>query len=149
MRIGDAGSNYSRWYGSSGQKGAQVEQESPFASSGSAISRSGFGPATTPASIASGLWYLQGQSLLGESGDAAKVKSQNQSLADEFRELAHKSLAERIRDQYLKSLGLTEEDLAAMPADERQAIEDQIAKQIREQSERAAHDEDKETGIEL
>ena len=54
------------------------------------------------------------------------------SAADLFLEEAHKNPIERLREQILEELGLTEEDLAALPTEERAAIEDKIAQMIEE-----------------
>ena len=44
--------------------------------------------------------------------------------------MAKMSLAEQIRAQILESLGLSEEDLKAMDADQRKAVEDEIRQAI-------------------
>lgn len=50
----------------------------------------------------------------------------------EFMELADKTLAERIRDQYLEDHDLTEDDVNAMSPEDRKAIEDDIRNAILE-----------------
>lgn len=50
----------------------------------------------------------------------------------EFMELADKTLAERIRDQYLKDRDLTEDNVNAMSAEARKAIENDIRNAILE-----------------
>ncbi|MBB5276410.1 hypothetical protein HNR26_002479 [Rhizobium rosettiformans] len=54
-------------------------------------------------------------------------------MRSEFQEESRKSLAERIRDQYLEDNGLAEEALAEMPKEDREAIEDEIAALIKRQ----------------
>lgn len=49
-----------------------------------------------------------------------------------FLKEAQKSPMERMRDQILQSMGLTEESLAQMPPEARRAAEDKIAKMIQE-----------------
>ena len=44
-----------------------------------------------------------------------------------------KTPSERLREQILKSLGLTEEDLESMTPEERKAVETQIAQMIKNQ----------------
>lgn len=50
----------------------------------------------------------------------------------QFLELADKTLAERIRDQYLEDHDLTEADVNAMSAEDREALEKDIAEAILE-----------------
>lgn len=49
-----------------------------------------------------------------------------------FLEEARKSPIERMREQILKELGMTEEDLAALPPDEKRAVEEKIRAMIEE-----------------
>jgi len=60
------------------------------------------------------------------------------SVRTAFLEIIHKSPAERMRDSFLKSHGLTEEDLANMSSTEREKIEDEIKRLIQEKFEREA-----------
>jgi hypothetical protein len=64
------------------------------------------------------------------------TETQGQSQAERTREAflayAQKSPMERLRDQILESLGLTEEGLAALPPEEKAAMEDKIRKIIEE-----------------
>lgn len=64
--------------------------------------------------------------------------------ADEFLEYAKMSPAERIRAAILEELGITEEELEAMPAEAREAMEKQIAEKIKDKLEQAA---EKKTGM--
>ena len=52
------------------------------------------------------------------------------STESEFLNLSNKTLAERIRQQYLDDNNLSEDDLKTMNADERAKIEDQIRQQV-------------------
>jgi len=54
------------------------------------------------------------------------------TAAQELEEYLRKSPAEHMRDAILQEMGLTEEDLAAMPPEKRKAIEDTIAAKIKE-----------------
>jgi hypothetical protein len=54
------------------------------------------------------------------------------SATDEFMAYMEKTPEERLRDDILKSLGLTEEDLENLPPEQRQAIEDKIKEMIKE-----------------
>ncbi|MBN8606017.1 MAG: hypothetical protein J0L81_03795 [Caulobacterales bacterium] len=54
------------------------------------------------------------------------------SATDIFLEEARKSPIERMREQILEELGLSEESLAALPPEEKRAMEDKIAKMIEE-----------------
>lgn len=73
-----------------------------------------------------------------EAQDKSPTKQQ---VIDEFLEYMNKSSAERLRDQILQSMGLTEEDLEALPPEERRAVEDTIAQKMREHIERTARGE--------
>lgn len=64
------------------------------------------------------------------SKDAASLSRKNDALSDDLHKWATMSFAEKIRAQYLERKGLSESDLAAMPPEERQAIEDEIRKEI-------------------
>ena len=54
------------------------------------------------------------------------------TAAQELEEYLKKSPAEHMRDAILKEMGLTEDDLAAMPPEQRKAVEDTIATKIKE-----------------
>lgn len=58
---------------------------------------------------------------------------------EKFLDYAQKSPAERMRDDILKSLGLTEDDLANMSPDERAAVEEKIKKLIEEKFRQGMH----------
>lgn len=62
---------------------------------------------------------------------------QTTSAEKEFLELAKMSPVERIRYTFLKSRGLTEDDLKGMTPEQREAIETAIAKAIEEVFKRA------------
>jgi hypothetical protein len=55
------------------------------------------------------------------------------SAKDEFMDYAKLTPAQKMRAAMLARMGLTEDDVKAMSAEERQKIEDQIKKQIKEQ----------------
>lgn len=66
-----------------------------------------------------------------EKNEEAEVKEAVvKTTAEEFLEFARMNPAERIRAAYLKEKGLTEEDLAAMPKEEREKIEEEIRELI-------------------
>jgi hypothetical protein len=69
--------------------------------------------------------YLQTQ-----PGEAEAISEP--SVEDLFLEEMKKSPAERLREQILKALGETEESVAAMPPEQQQAMEKQIAELIKE-----------------
>ena len=65
--------------------------------------------------------------------DAQASQAQTtKTAAQELEEYLKKTPAQHMRDAILKELGLTEADLAAMPPEKRQAIEDTIAAKIKE-----------------
>ena len=61
------------------------------------------------------------QASASSTGTATKT-----SATDEFKDYMSKSPAQRIREQLLKEMGLTEDDYKAMPPEKQQAITDQI-----------------------
>lgn len=63
-------------------------------------------------------------------------ESVGQSVADKFLAYARKTPAERFREDLLNSMGLTEEDMQAMDADARKAIEEEITRRIKEKIEK-------------
>ncbi|HEX6735127.1 MAG TPA: hypothetical protein VF096_09960, partial [Azonexus sp.] len=63
---------------------------------------------------------------------AATIRQANTALAKELQEYLDKPLAVKLREAVLKEMGLTEEELAAMPPAERQAAEAEISERIRE-----------------
>ncbi|MEF0939747.1 hypothetical protein [Rhizobium sp. BR 362] len=102
-----------------------------------------------PSSISSGFWLSQtGQtapSISDVDADQSDTEapsinssdsssdSASQDIVDEFTKLAHMTPAEKIRAQYLEQHNLTEESLRKLPADQQKAINDEIAKQVKQQ----------------
>lgn len=72
------------------------------------------------------------QEKSGANAKAAAASKAGKTAAQELEEYLKKTPAEHMRDAILKELGLTEEDLAAMPPEKRKAIEDTIAAKIKE-----------------
>lgn len=64
---------------------------------------------------------------------ADKIAAAATAAKKDFLKYAHETPAQRIRTQYLKSHGLTEESLAELPAAIRQEIEREIKKEIERQ----------------
>lgn len=92
------------------------------------------GAQTVPApALSQALWNLTvggSDDAPALSADAAKQTQARDDLFDDLHKWAKMSIAEKIRAQYLERKGLTESDLAAMPPEERQAIEDEIRKAV-------------------
>lgn len=65
-------------------------------------------------------------------GSAANSGTAKLSAAAEFQQYMNMTPAEKIRYNMLQQLGLTEDDLKAMPAPEREKIETTIANRIKE-----------------
>lgn len=99
-------------------------------------------PASTPiptdlgtsSSLADLLWRSQSQ-----AGDATTVDagsgdaSSSEDILEEFKKWASMTPAEKIRASFLQRHHLTEEQLAQMPPEERQKIEDEISREIKQQ----------------
>lgn len=80
------------------------------------------GPSLGTSSLASSLWTLA----------ASQDSSLGPSPREEFLEWADMDPAERLRAQILQSMGISEEDLAAMSPEERAAAEADIREAIKE-----------------
>ena len=72
------------------------------------------------------------QSLVASGGSAADISATRKTAGEELAEYQSKSVAQHLRDAILKEMGLTEDDLDAMPPEQRAAIEDTIAEKIKE-----------------
>lgn len=72
---------------------------------------------------------LGAQVVTPETAVAAQSLGQSDA-AQEFLDYMDKTPEERMRAQILGSMGMTEEELAALPADERKKIEDKIRETI-------------------
>ncbi|WP_414901317.1 hypothetical protein [Rhizobium cremeum] len=68
-----------------------------------------------------------------ESQQKAEKSAAQDDIISQFLEYSDMTLAEKIRAAYLDDHNLTEEQLAAMPEDERKAIEDEIQEAIKRQ----------------
>jgi len=55
------------------------------------------------------------------------------SATEAFKDYMSKPVAQRIREQLLKEMGLTEDDVKAMPPEKQQAINDKISDLMRQQ----------------
>ncbi|WP_342247161.1 hypothetical protein [Pseudomonas sp. OTU5201] len=65
-----------------------------------------------------------------------------QSAVEKFQEYMDKSPAERIRDAILAEMGLTQEELDAMPPEEREDVEKKIAERFQQRMEMQAKEEE-------
>lgn len=75
--------------------------------------------------FANALWLTQAKLDKAEDG--------SDSLVAEFMELSKMTAAERLRKEMLEEMGLTEESLAALPPEARDAIEDEIRRAMKQQ----------------
>ncbi|WP_159951157.1 hypothetical protein [Rhizobium sp. 18065] len=129
MRIGE-NSIYSNAYAVQPKK-SSADAALPASTSSATTSSVGVESDTSAKSLTSNLWLLQTD--IYYSKDAETAAAGKDDLANQFRELSDKTAAERIRDDYLESHGMTEEDLAALPEEERKAIEAEIEQSIKRQ----------------
>jgi hypothetical protein len=77
----------------------------------------------------------QSYSQAGESKIEPKAglpRTSQMTPAEYLADYVRKSPAQHLRDAILKEMGLTEEDLAAMPPEKRAAVEHTIAERIKE-----------------
>lgn len=87
---------------------------------------------------------IAAQKPAAASGFFAAAPTAETGARKEFSDYMKKSPAEQMRDQILKSMGLTEEQLKAMPAKEREKIEEKIKEMIKTKVEEA---QEKKTGV--
>ncbi|MBB3539814.1 MULTISPECIES: hypothetical protein [unclassified Rhizobium] len=133
MKIGSSiSSTYglSNLFSQSGQRNKQQTSDTEVSvrQSGAALQ-----PSSTPTSISSTMWALQASGTVTMDGTEDPAKARHDAVVSEFTDLANKTPAERIRDSILKSLGITEDELASMPPEQREAIEKQIADELKRQ----------------
>ncbi|THV25247.1 hypothetical protein [Peteryoungia ipomoeae] len=128
MRVGD-NTIYSAFY----KTPVRVNQEEQAARSSGPAAAGGSSSVemdTSSKALNSSLWLLQTDVYY--SKDAEKAALARNDLAAEFNDLANKSLAERLRDEYLEAHGLTEEEIAELPEEERMAVEQDIENFIKQ-----------------
>jgi TPP-dependent pyruvate/acetoin dehydrogenase alpha subunit len=92
---------------------------------------------TTPMAAAGGAQKPAG-------GFFASAAPEETGARKEFSDYMKKSPAEQMRDQILKAMGLTEDQLKAMPPEKRAAIEEKIKEMIKTKVEEA---QEKKTGV--
>ena len=80
---------------------------------------------TMPSGLANALWLTNAK--------LEKAQEESDSLIAEFMELSKMTPAERLRKEILDRMGLDETSLAAMPDEQREAIEEDIRRAIKEQ----------------
>jgi hypothetical protein len=134
MEIGSSLSIYSGLGSLFEQGKSKNKQTDEFGGSARNQSGAGLQPSTTPPSIANTMWAVQAgnETYINPPSDAeAAAKAAHDSLVDQFSEWSNMDPAEFIRARYLEAHGLTEDDLKSMPADQREAIEKEIAEQIK------------------
>jgi len=134
MEIGSSLSIYSGLGSLFEQGKSKNKQTDEFSGSTRNQSGAGLQPSTTPPSIANTMWAVQASSeiYINPPSDAEmEAKAAKSSLVDEFTKWSSMTPEEFIRARYLAAHNLTEDDLKAMPADERAAIEKEIAEQIK------------------
>ncbi|CAN7209916.1 hypothetical protein [Rhizobium sp. LjRoot258] len=130
------GSSISSTYGLTnlfGQSGQRNKQQSSNAEMSVRQRGAALQPSSTPTSISSTMWALQSSGMVTMDGTEDLAKARHDAVVSEFTDLANMTPAERIRAQILERLGISEDDLAAMPPEEREAIEKQIADELKRQ----------------
>lgn len=78
--------------------------------------------AAMPSGLANALWVNKQE----------KAERESDGLLSDFMELSKMNPVERLRKELLESMGLTEESLAALPPEQREAIEEEIRRAIKE-----------------
>jgi len=130
MSIGAIGTNPLLFLSARAQNGAPSPQS--FAPTGANSPANSAGPSSVlPRSSAVQLSFdniIALQSLI----DPEPAQPTEMSATEKFLEEARKTPMERMREQILKELGLTEEALAQMAPEEKRAAEDKIREMIEE-----------------
>lgn len=90
-----------------------------------------------PAKFAAPVQIVAATTLYEAQSLAQSDPVEDQSAADKFREMMDKPPEELLRDQILKELGYTEEDLAGMDAEQRAKVEEDIRQLLLQKIEQA------------
>ncbi|MCQ1833939.1 hypothetical protein [Neorhizobium galegae] len=137
--IGSTNPYYASLYGilgkNGGDKNASGGNANDYAAPRQSVSGGMTGSDTVfGAKLADSLWTMESQSVEidQDAGDTWLGEAPSTRYEDEFMDLAKKTFAERIREQYLEDKNLTEDDLKTMSAEDREAIEADIRKAILE-----------------
>ena len=72
------------------------------------------------------------QAVNGALPDAVKDKIGGGSATDEFKDYMSKTPEQRLRDSILQEMGLTEDEVKAMPPEKQQAIGEEIAQRMQD-----------------
>ena len=129
MNIGVIGANALLYLGSQIFKGDSADQS--FAQSANAAANSA-GPLSILPSRSAVQLSFENILALQSLSDPTSTKLTEMSATQKFLAEAQKSPMERMREQVLGDLGLTEESLAQMPPEDRRAAEDKIRELIEE-----------------
>lgn len=85
----------------------------------------------------------KGKEVSVTQGVLSKPLGEGSNVAlDEFKKYMEMTPAEKMRDSILKELGLTEDELKALPPEQQAAIEEKIVQRIKERSEVAISEGD-------
>ncbi|WP_242208216.1 MULTISPECIES: hypothetical protein [unclassified Pseudomonas] len=77
-----------------------------------------------------------------QSTDATSTTSTGTSATDEFKDYMSKTPEQRLRDSILQSMGLTEDDIKAMPPEKQLAIGKEIAERLQDKMKLAQAEKD-------
>jgi len=83
--------------------------------------------------------------VLSHADKVKAAQAADEAAIAEFREYMSKTPEQRMREAILKEMGLTEEDLKAMPPEQREAVEASITEKIKERM--AAQQQEKANAI--
>ena len=75
-----------------------------------------------------------------QTSDTSPSKSTGSSALDEFKDYMSKTPEQRLRDSILKEMGLTEDDIKAMPPEKQLAIGKEIAERLQDKMKLAQSD---------
>jgi hypothetical protein len=83
-------------------------------------------------STAAAGFYTQSLAQDGTTVDQAMSKAAGQSAADKFMAFAHENPMQRLRDQILHEMGMTEDDIKNMSPEDQAKVEEKIREKIQE-----------------
>jgi hypothetical protein len=77
-----------------------------------------------------------------QSTDTTSTKTTGTSATDEFKDYMSKTPEQRLRDSILQSMGLTEDDIKAMPPEKQLAVGKEIAERLQDKMKLAQAEKD-------
>ncbi|MCD7111011.1 hypothetical protein LRX75_18410 [Rhizobium sp. DKSPLA3] len=121
--------------------GGRPETLDPRAGGGTGADADASMAAASTVNLSAAFWAISAEKLEKRAADvekaaqavAAKATADKAATREAFLDLAGKSVAEKVRAQFLKDRNLSEDDLAAMDPAARKALEEEITEAVKRQ----------------